>query len=87
MATRRPLGCTCDMSGFQPALSASSVMYFSIEPMVTAPSPSLSVQAPSHRRSCGQMRPHTSGSELVLCDSSAASKRLPSSMSFSQLGM
>ena len=74
------------MSGFQPALNASSVMYFSIAPMVTAPKPSLSVQAPSHRRSCGQMRPQTSGSELVLCDSSAASNRLPSSISFSQFG-
>ena len=41
-------------------------MYFSIEPMVTAPRPSFSVQAPSHSRSCGQMRPQTSGSELVL---------------------
>ena len=49
-----------------PDCSASSVMYFSIEPIVTAPRPSLSVQAPSHSRSCGQMRPHTSGSELVL---------------------
>ena len=53
------------MSGRQPALKASSEMYFSTWPMVTAPKPSLSVQAPSHRRSCGQTRPHTSGSELV----------------------
>jgi hypothetical protein len=75
------------MSGFQPRLRASSVMYFSIEPMVTAPRPSFSVQAPSHSRSCGQMRPQTSGRELVLWDSSAASNRLPSSISFSQLGM
>ena len=87
IATRLPVARTCDMSGRQPRLSASSVMYFSIAPIVTAPRPSLSVQAPSHRRSCGQMRPHTSGSELVLCDSSAASNRLPSSISFSQLGM
>ena len=87
MATRLVVGCTFDMSGRQPALSASSVMYFSIAPMLTAPRPSFSVQAPSHRRSCGQMRPHTSGSELVLCDSSAASNRFPSSISFSQLGM
>ena len=28
-------------------------MYFSIEPMVTAPSPSFRVHAPSHSRSCG----------------------------------
>jgi hypothetical protein len=87
IATRLPVGCTFDMSGLQPALSASSVMYFSIAPMLTAPRPSFSVQAPSHRRSCGQMRPHTSGSELVLWDSSAASNRFPSSISFSQLGM
>src|SRR5579862_8874312 len=65
-ATHLPVARTLDMSGFQPCLNASSVMYFSIAPMVTAPRPSLSVQAPSHRRSCGQMRPHTSGSELVL---------------------
>jgi len=75
------------MSGFQPAFSASSVMYFSIAPMVTLPKPSFSVQAPSQSRSWGQMRPQTSGSELVLCESSAASRRLPSSISFSQLGM
>ena len=75
------------MSGRQPCFSASSVMYFSMEPMVTAPRPSFSVQAPSHRRSCGQMRPHISGSELVWCDSSAASNRLPSLISFSQFGM
>ncbi len=66
---RRPRACsvrtTFDMSGFQPCLNASSVMYFSMEPMLTAPRPSFSVQAPSHRRSCGQMRPHISGSELV----------------------
>ena len=86
-ATRLPVARTCDMSGFQPALSASSVMYFSIAPIVTAPRPSLRVHAPSHKRSCGQMRPHTSGSELVLCDSSAASNSLPCSISFSQFGM
>ena len=65
MATRLPVGLTFDMSGFQPRLNASSVMYFSIEPMLTAPRPSFSVQAPSHSRSWGQIRPHISGSELV----------------------
>ncbi len=78
IATRLPVLTTPDMSGFQPCFKASSVMYFSMEPMVTAPSPSLSVHAPSHRRSCGQMRPQTSGSELVWCESSAACSRLPS---------
>src|SRR3569623_1662055 len=87
IATRLPVATTPDMSGRQPRLSASLVMYFSIEPMVTAPKPSLSVQAPSQRRSCGHTRPQTSGSELVRCDSSAASKILPSSTSLSQLGM
>lgn len=62
-------------------------MYFSIAPIETAPWPSFNVHAPSHSRSCGQMRPQISGSELVLCDSSAASMRLPSSISFSQFGM
>ncbi|MEA3219974.1 MAG: hypothetical protein OZX49_01071 [Immundisolibacter sp.] len=62
-------------------------MYFSIEPMVTAPRPSFMVQAPSHRRSCGQMRPQISGSELVWLDSSAASRILPSWTSFNQSGM
>ena len=52
-------------SGFQPISNALSVIYFSILPMLTAPKPSLSVQAPSHRRSCGQTLPHISGSELV----------------------
>ena len=66
IATRLSVGRTPDMSGCQPCLSASSVMYFSIEPMVTAPRPSLSVQAPSHSRSCGQMRPHTSGQRVGL---------------------
>jgi hypothetical protein len=75
------------MSGFQPRFSASSVMYFSIDPMLTAPIPSFRVQAPSQRRSCGQMRPQTSGSELVWCDSSAASNSLPALTSASQFGM
>ncbi len=37
-------------------------MNFSTEPMVTAPWPENSItQLPSHRRSCGQMRPQISG--------------------------
>jgi hypothetical protein len=66
---------------------ASSVMYFSMLPMLIAPKPSLRVQAPSQSRSWGQTRPQISGSELVRWESSAASNRLPSSTSFSQLGM
>jgi len=62
-------------------------MYFSIAPMLTAPWPSFSVQAPSHSRSCGQMRPQISGSELVRCESSAASNSRPCSISLSQPGM
>src|SRR5690606_34105306 len=87
MATFLSVHTTLDMSGFQPMANAVSVMYFSALPIVTAPKPSLSVQAPSHRRSCGHTRPHTSGSELVWWLSSTASKILPSEISFSQLGM
>ena len=65
IATRLSVFTTLLMSGRQPMVRAVSVMYFSTEPMVTAPKPSFKVQAPSHRRSCGQTRPHTSGSELV----------------------
>ncbi len=86
-ATRLPVGLTLDMSGRQPMAKAVSVMYFSTEPMVTAPKPSLRVQAPSQRRSCGHTRPQTSGRVLVWCDSSAAARMLPSETSFSQLGM
>ena len=87
MATRLSVTRTPDMSGRQPCRTASSVMYFSIEPIVTAPRPSLSVQTPSQSRSCGQMRPQTSGSELVRWESSAASNNLPSLMRLSQFGM
>jgi hypothetical protein len=78
---------TLDMSGRQPCATASSVMYFSMLPIVTASMPLLSVQSPSQSRSCGQMRPQISGSELVWCDSSAASNSLPCSTRSSQLGM
>ena len=61
MATFLPVGLTLDMSGRQPMAKAVSAMYFSTEPIVTAPKPSFRVQAPSQRRSCGQTRPHTSG--------------------------
>ena len=72
-ATRLPVATTRDRSGRQPSSSAASTMYFSTAPMVTAPKPSLSVQLPSHRRSCGQTRPQISGSGLVSCASAAAS--------------
>src|SRR6266404_276493 len=75
-ATRFPVRTTLDMSGFQPCLNASSVMYFSMAPMLTAPMPSFSVHAPSHSLSCGQIRPHISGREFVWCESSAASTSL-----------
>ncbi len=65
IATRLPVSFTLDTSGRQPMANAVSVMYFSTLPMVTAPKPSLRVQAPSHKRSCGQTRPHTSGRVLV----------------------
>ena len=62
-------------------------MYFSTAPMVTAPKPSLSVQLPSQRRSCGHTRPHTSGSGLVLWHRSAASRMRFSCTSCSHCGM
>ena len=62
------------ISGRQPSANAVSVMYFSTLPMVTAPKPSLRVQAPSHRRSCGHTRPQTSGNVLVWWHKSAAWK-------------
>ena len=46
----------------QPSAQAVSVIYFSTLPIVTAPWPENSMtQLPSHRRSCGQMRPQISG--------------------------
>ncbi len=87
IATFLPVGLTLDMSGRQPMAKAVSAMYFSTEPMVTAPKPSFRVQAPSQRRSCGQTRPQTSGRVLVWCASSAAARMLPSETSLSQLGI
>src|SRR3546814_16768254 len=52
---------TCSGST-QPSAQAVSVIYFSTLPIVTAPWPENSIkQLPSHRRSCGQMRPQISG--------------------------
>ena len=46
----------------QPSSQAVSLMYFSMAPMVTVPWPDCSMtQLPSHKRSCGQMRPQISG--------------------------
>ena len=50
-ATRLSVQTTSDMSGRQPRAKAVSVIYFSTDPIVTAPNPSFRVQAPSHRRS------------------------------------
>ena len=87
IATFLSVQVTPDISGRQPILKAVSVMYFSILPMVTAPNSSFSVHAPSHNRSCGQTRPHTSGRLLVLCDNSAASKIRPSLAKLNHCGM
>ncbi len=54
----------------QPWFQAVSVMNFSAEPMVTDSKPFSMTQLPSHRRSCGQMRPQISGKLLVAEDSS-----------------
>ena len=87
MATFLPVLGTSRTCGCQPISKAFSVMYFSTLPMVTAPNSALSVQSPSHRRSCGQTRPHTSGRLLVVCANSAASMMRPSLAKRSQLGM
>jgi len=87
IATFLSVHTTFDISGRQPMAKAVSVMYFSTLPIVTAPKPSLRVQAPSHKRSWGQTLPHTSGSVLVSWHNSAASRMLPSETSFSQLGI
>ena len=55
--------------------------------MVTAPKPSLRVQAPSHSLSCGQTLPHTSGRLFVEWHNSAASMIFPSFTSFNQSGI
>ncbi len=64
-----PIDWPSSRSGFggftQPFVNAVSVMYFSTEPMVTESKPFSMTQLPSQRRSCGQMRPHTSGMLLV----------------------
>ena len=65
IATFLSVHFTCDISGRQPKAKAVSLMYFSALPMVTAPKPSFKVHAPSHKRSCGQTRPQTSGKVLV----------------------
>ncbi len=49
----------------QPFCHAVSVMYFSTEPMVTELKPFSMTQLPSQSRSCGQIRPQTSGMLLV----------------------
>ena len=54
----------------QPCCQAVSAMNFSTEPMVTDSKPFSITQLPSHRRSCGQMRPQISGKLLVADDSS-----------------
>ena len=65
IATFLSVQTTSDISGRQPSAKAVSLIYFSTLPIVTAPKPSFSVQAPSHKRSCGQTRPQTSGKVLV----------------------
>ena len=72
IATFLSVHTTSDISGRQPKAKAVSLIYFSTLPIVTAPKPSLRVQAPSQSRSCGQTRPQTSGKVLVRWHSSAA---------------
>ncbi len=62
-------------------------MWRSTAPMVTLSKPFSMTQLPSHRRSCGQMRPQISGKLLVAELTSYASSSRPSAVSFSQSGM
>src|SRR5450830_1012862 len=69
IATRLPVGLTLDMSGRQPMANAVSVMYFSTEPMVTAPKPSLRVQAPpaaDFRQGVGLVGQFGGGEDIAL---------------------
>ena len=66
IATRLLVITTFDISGFQPNANAVSVMYFSAEPMVYSPKSITQRTCPSHRRSCGQTQPQTSGKSIGL---------------------
>ena len=71
IATDWPVGLPGATDSTQPSFQAVSVMNFSTLPMVTAPWPENSItQLPSHKRSCGQMRPQISGMVEVAFDSS-----------------
>ena len=59
----------------------------STAPIVTASKSFSMTQLPSHRRSCGQIRPQISGKLLVAALTSYASSSRPSAVSFSQSGM
>ena len=75
-------GCT------HPSWKACSVSVFSTAPIVTVPCPLRSkTQLPSHRRSCGQIRPQISGKALIALKRSHASRHSPSAHSMSQSGM
>ena len=66
MPTLSGRSATGRIGSTQPCSQAVSLMYFSMAPMVTVPWPDCSMtQLPSHRRSCGQMRPQISGRALV----------------------
>ncbi len=88
MATDWAFSADGTMGAIQPCSQAVSLMWRSTAPMVTLSQPDCSsTQEPSHRRSCGQMRPHTSGRALVASDSRQASCIRPSAARRSQSGM
>jgi hypothetical protein len=67
------------MGSTQPLSKAVSPMKASTEPMVTASQPDwFRVQDPSHRRSCGQMRPQISGM-VEVADAMRQASRISSS--------
>ena len=73
--------------GLRPFLKPSSEINVSIAPMVIAPCPSLSVQSPSQRRSCGQIRPVISGYGLVSLERLKASSLFIALVAFNQNGI
>ncbi|MNX55276.1 hypothetical protein D3C86_860330 [compost metagenome] len=76
------------MGSTQPLSKAVSAIQASTEPMVTPSQPDCCrVQAPSHRRSCGQMRPQISGMVEVAEATRQASRRSPSADRANQSGM
>src|SRR3546814_7298174 len=82
MPTERPRSARGLFGSIQPFSKAMSPSQRSTEPMVTDSQPDCSrVHAPSHNRSCGQMRPQISGRVEVADACRHASSARPSARS------